>query len=99
MFYSCHVLSFDVCIVTITWSLLFIVIALWVIYLTWQITASPRSASGLLMLVCIVIFHRLVRKHLVLLVDVVSWLKSYSEAPHLTRKCGTRRSDIPIRAL
>jgi hypothetical protein len=99
MFYSCHVLSFDVCIVTITWSLLFIVIALWVIYLTWQITVSPRSVSGLSMLVCIVIFHRLARKHLVLHADVVSWLKSYSEAPHLTWKCGTRRSDIPIRAL
>jgi hypothetical protein len=34
MFYSCFVLSLDVCIVTITWSLLFVVIALWVIYLT-----------------------------------------------------------------
>jgi hypothetical protein len=34
MFYSCFVLSFDVCIVTITWSLLFVVIALWVICLT-----------------------------------------------------------------
>jgi hypothetical protein len=29
MFCSCLVLSFDVCIVTITWSLLFVVIALW----------------------------------------------------------------------
>jgi hypothetical protein len=27
-------LSLDACIVTITWSLLFVVIALWVIYLT-----------------------------------------------------------------
>jgi hypothetical protein len=31
---SCLVLSFDACIVTITWSLLFVVIALWVIYPT-----------------------------------------------------------------
>jgi hypothetical protein len=34
MFCSCFVLSLDACIVTITWSLLFGVIALWVIYLT-----------------------------------------------------------------
>jgi hypothetical protein len=34
MFCSCFVLSFDACIVTITWSLLFVVIALWVICLT-----------------------------------------------------------------
>jgi hypothetical protein len=31
MFYSYFVLRFDACIVTITWSLLFVVIALWVI--------------------------------------------------------------------
>jgi hypothetical protein len=31
MFYFCFVLSLDACIVTITWSLLFVVIALWVI--------------------------------------------------------------------
>jgi hypothetical protein len=35
MFYSCLALSFDACIVTITWSLLFVGIALWVICLTW----------------------------------------------------------------
>jgi hypothetical protein len=34
MFCSCFVLSLDACIVTITWSLLFVVIALWVICLT-----------------------------------------------------------------
>jgi hypothetical protein len=34
MFCSCFVLSLDACTVTITWSLLFVVIALWVIYLT-----------------------------------------------------------------
>jgi hypothetical protein len=35
MFCSCFVLSFDACIVTITRSLLFVGIVLWVIYLTW----------------------------------------------------------------
>jgi hypothetical protein len=34
VFCSYFVLSFDACIVTITWSLLFVVIALWVICLT-----------------------------------------------------------------
>jgi hypothetical protein len=34
MFYSCFVLSLDACIVNITWSLLFVVIALWVIFPT-----------------------------------------------------------------
>jgi hypothetical protein len=34
MLCSCFVLSFDVCIGTITWFLLFVVIALWVISLT-----------------------------------------------------------------
>jgi hypothetical protein len=34
MFYSYFVLSLDVCIVTITWSLLFVFIAMWIIYLT-----------------------------------------------------------------
>jgi hypothetical protein len=34
-----------------------------------------------------------------LLVDVVSRFKSFSEAPPLAWKCGTRRSDSPIRAL
>jgi hypothetical protein len=35
IFCSCLVLSFDVCIVTIMWSLLFVVIAMWVICPTW----------------------------------------------------------------
>jgi hypothetical protein len=39
------------------------------------------------------------RKHLVLLSDVVSGFKSFSEAPHLARKCGTYRSESPVRAL
>jgi hypothetical protein len=32
-------------------------------------------------------------------VDMVSRFKSFSEAPCLAQKCGTRRSDNPIRAL
>jgi hypothetical protein len=51
------------------------------------------------MLVCILVFHQLMRKYLALLVDVVSVFKSFSEAPGLAWKCGTRRSDSPIRAL
>jgi hypothetical protein len=34
-----------------------------------------------------------------LLADMVSEFKSFSEAPCLTQKCGTRRSDSPVRAL
>jgi hypothetical protein len=33
------------------------------------------------MLVCFLVFHRLTRKHLALLVDMVSGFKSFSEAP------------------
>jgi hypothetical protein len=51
------------------------------------------------MLVCFLVFHQLMRKHLTLLVDVVSGFKSFSEAPRLTQKCGTRRSDSPVKAL
>jgi hypothetical protein len=51
------------------------------------------------MLVCYLIFHWNTRKHLALLVDVVSGFKSFSEAPQLAQKCGTRRSDSPVRAL
>jgi hypothetical protein len=49
--------------------------------------------------VCFLVFYWLMEKHLALLVDVVSGFKSFSEAPHLARKCGTHRSDSPIRAL
>jgi hypothetical protein len=80
MFYSCLVLSFDVCIATITWSLLFVVIALWVICPTQQITLTPRSSSGLPMLDYFLEFHWLTRKHLVSLMDMVSKFKSFSEA-------------------
>jgi hypothetical protein len=51
------------------------------------------------MLVCFLVFHRLMGKHLALLTDVVFGFKSFSEAPHIAWKCGTRRSDNPIRAL
>jgi hypothetical protein len=99
MFYSCFVLSFDACIVTITWSLLFVVIVLWVICLTRLITLAPRSSSGLPSLVCFLVIRRLTGKHLALLMDVVSGFKSFNEASHLAWMCGTRRSDSPIRAL
>jgi hypothetical protein len=33
--------------------------------------------------VCFLVFHRLTRKHLVLLTGVVSQFKSFSEAPRL----------------
>jgi hypothetical protein len=45
------------------------------------------------------VFHRLTRKHLVILVDMVSGCITFSEAPRLARKCGTQRSDSPVRAL
>jgi hypothetical protein len=51
------------------------------------------------MLVCFLVFHRLTRKNLALLTDMVSGFKSFSEAPRLARKCGTHKSDSPIRAL
>jgi hypothetical protein len=99
MFYSCFPLSFDECIVTITWSLLFIVIALLVICPTRWITLALRSLSGLPMLVCFLVFHQLTGNHLPLLTDVVSGFKSFSDAPCLARKCGTHRSDNPVTAL
>jgi hypothetical protein len=51
------------------------------------------------MLMCFLVFHRPMSKHLALLVDVVSGFKSFSEAPRLALKCDTRRSDSPIKAL
>jgi hypothetical protein len=99
MFCSCFILSLDACIVTITWSLLFVVIALWVICLTRLITLAPHNSSVLPMLVCFLVFSQLMEKHLALLMDVVSEFKSFSEAPRLAWKCGTHRSDSPARAL
>jgi hypothetical protein len=99
MSYSCFVLSFDVCIVIITWFLLFTLIALWVICPTRYITLVPHSSSGLPTLVCFLVFHQLMGKHLALLMDVVSRFKSFSEAPCRARKCGTRRSESPVMAL
>jgi hypothetical protein len=51
------------------------------------------------MLVCFLVFYQPMGKHLTLLVDVVSRFESFSEAPRLAWKCGTRRSDSPVRAL
>jgi hypothetical protein len=50
-------------------------------------------------LLSFLVFHQLMRKHLVLLVDVVCGFKSFSGVPRLARKCGTHRSDNPMRAL
>jgi hypothetical protein len=61
--------------------------------------SSPRSSSALPMLVCFLVFYRSTRKHFTLLTDMVSWLKSFSEAPCLAWKCGTHMSDSPVRAL
>jgi hypothetical protein len=51
------------------------------------------------MLVCFLIFRQLMRKHLVILTDVVSKCITFSEAPRLAQKCGTHWSDSPVRAL
>jgi hypothetical protein len=59
-------------------------------------TLAPRSLSALLMLVCFLIFYRLMGNHLGLLADVVSGFKSLSDAPCLVWKCGTRRSDSHV---
>jgi hypothetical protein len=45
------------------------------------------------------VFHRLTGRHLALLTDVVFRFKSFNEVACLARKCGTRRSDSPVRAL
>jgi hypothetical protein len=64
-----------------------------------QIIPTPHSLSGLPTLVCFLVYHRLTRKYLALLMDVVLRFKSFSEAPRLVQKCGTRRSDSPVWAL
>jgi hypothetical protein len=51
------------------------------------------------MLVCFLVFHRLMRKHLVILADVVSGCITLREALHLAGKSGTHSSDSPVRAL
>jgi hypothetical protein len=51
------------------------------------------------MLVCFLVFYRLTGKHLALPMDVVSGFKSFSEAPCLVQKWGTRKSDSHVRAL
>jgi hypothetical protein len=85
-----------VCIVTITWSRLFLVIALWVICSTQYITLAILSSSDLSMLVCFLVFHQLMTKHFVILAGVVSGCITFSEAPRLAWKCGTHRSDSPV---
>jgi hypothetical protein len=50
------------------------------------------------MLMCFLVFYRLMGKHLALLTDVVFRFKSFCEAPRLAWKCGTRMSDSPVRA-
>jgi hypothetical protein len=99
MFCSCFTLSLDLCIVAITWSLLFVVIALWVICLTRYITLAPHSSRSLLTLVCFLVFYQLMGKHLALLSNVVSRFKSFGEAPYLAWMCGTHRSGSPVSAL
>jgi hypothetical protein len=56
-------------------------------------------SSGLPTLVCFLVFHRLMGKHLMLQADVVFGFKSFSEASCLAWKCGTHRSNNPVRAL
>jgi hypothetical protein len=51
------------------------------------------------MLVYFLVFYQSMGKHLVLLADVVSKFKSFSEAPRLAWKYGTHRSDSPARTL
>jgi hypothetical protein len=87
MFCFYFVLSLDVCIVTITWSLLFVVIALWVICLTLYITLAPHSSSALPTLVCFHESYRVTGKNLALLADMETLVCFHA------RKCGTRKSD------
>jgi hypothetical protein len=51
------------------------------------------------MLVYFLVFRRLMRKHLVILMDVVFGCITLGNAPRLAQKCGTRRSDSSVRAL
>jgi hypothetical protein len=51
------------------------------------------------MLVCFLVFRRLMRKHLVILVDVEFRCITFSDAPCLAQKYGTHRRDNPVRAL
>jgi hypothetical protein len=60
---------------------------------------APCISSALPTLVCFLVFYQPMGKHLALLADMVSKFKSFSEAPCLAWKCGTRRSDNPVRAL
>jgi hypothetical protein len=61
--------------------------------------SSSSLLSDLSTLMCFLVFHRPMGKHLTLLMDMVSRFKSFSEAPCLAQKCGTYRSDSHVRAL
>jgi hypothetical protein len=98
MLCSYFVLSFDACIVTITWSLLFVLIALWVI------CQLSRLLSHL---ICRVVTDIGVFPY-ISSADEEAFgftrgrgvrVKFFSGAPCLARKCGTRKSDNPVRAL
>jgi hypothetical protein len=78
---------------------LFLVIALQVICLIQVITLTILSSSDLPTLVCFLVFYRLMRKHLVIPMDVVCRCITFSEVACLAQKCGTHRSDRPIRDL
>jgi hypothetical protein len=58
-----------------------------------------KCAHSYCHVVCFLVFYCPTGKHLALLADVVFGFKSFSEAPRLARKCGTHKSDSPIRAL
>jgi hypothetical protein len=64
-----------------------------------SITLTILSSCDLPMLVCFLIFRWLTRKDLVILMDMVSGCITFSNAPRLAQKCGTHRSDNPVRAL
>jgi hypothetical protein len=67
--------------------------------ISWDMKSAFYEHQHLLMLVCFLVFHLLMREHFVLLTDMVSGFISFSEAPRLAWKCGTHRSDSPVRDL
>jgi hypothetical protein len=62
-------------------------------------TLAILSFSDLPTFVCFLVFRRLMRKHLVILTDMVPGCITFSEAKHLAQKCGTHRSDSHVRTL
>jgi hypothetical protein len=57
------------------------------------------SSSDVPTLMCFLVFHWLMRKHLFILADVMSGRITFSEAQRFAWKCSTHRSDSPVRAL